>query len=167
MTRIGIAAAIGYVSTIFGANWLIQHVGFVSIGFGLVAPAGVFAAGFALGLRDMVQVTLGRSAVIVAIVVGAALSWLIAPAFAVASGVAFLFSELADMAVYTPLAERTWAGAIALSNTVGAVVDSALFLLIAFGSLQFIEGQVIGKLYTVPAAIVLMAAIRPRLEEAR
>jgi queuosine precursor transporter len=35
---------------------------------------------------------------------------------------------------------------------VGSVVDSALFLWLAFGSLMFIEGQILGKLYMVAAA---------------
>jgi uncharacterized PurR-regulated membrane protein YhhQ (DUF165 family) len=167
MTRIGLAATLGYIATIFAANWLIEHVGLVNVGFGLVAPAGVFAAGLALTLRDIVQLTLGRVAVVTAILVGAGLSFLVSPAFAAASGVAFLLSELVDFAVYTPLERRSWLGAIALSNTVGAVVDSALFLWIAFGSLQFLPGQVLGKTYMTIAALVLLAlVVRPRLRAA-
>jgi uncharacterized PurR-regulated membrane protein YhhQ (DUF165 family) len=166
-TRIGIAATLGYITTIFAANWLIEHVGLVHVGFGLVAPAGVFAAGLALTLRDIVQLTLGRIAVIAAILTGAGLSYLISPAFAAASGVAFLLSEFVDFAVYTPLERRSWLGAIALSNTVGAVVDSALFLWIAFGSLQFLPGQIVGKMWTTLAAVALLAFIvRPRLRPA-
>jgi hypothetical protein len=92
--HIGLAAAVGYVATIFAANWLIQHVGIVPVGFGLSAPAGVFAAGLALTLRDIVQATLGRAAVVLAILIGAALSWLVSPSFAVASATAFLVHEL-------------------------------------------------------------------------
>lgn len=74
---------------------------------------------------------------------------------------AFLVSELLDMAVYTPLAGRTWIGAVALSNTVGLVADSVIFLLGAFGSLQFLPGQVLGKAYmTVLAVLVLTAGRR-------
>lgn len=163
MTRIGIAAVIGYIATIFAANWLIQHVGMVNVGFGLMAPAGVFAAGIALTLRDVVQVTLGRLPVVAAIIVGASLSYLVSPAFALASGVAFLLSEFVDFAVYTPLERKSWLGAIALSNTVGAVVDSALFLWIAFGSLQFLPGQVLGKTYMTIAALILLSFVRPKL----
>jgi uncharacterized PurR-regulated membrane protein YhhQ (DUF165 family) len=157
---IGIVAALGYVATIFAANWLIQHVGIVPVGFGLMAPAGVFAAGLALTLRDIVQATLGRAAVIAAILIGAALSYLVSPAFAVASGVAFLVSELADLAVYTPLTRRSWLGAIALSNTVGLVIDSVLFLWLAFGSLEFLAGQVVGKAWMTLLAVVLLAGGR-------
>jgi hypothetical protein len=163
MSRIGLAAALGYISTIFLANWLIQHVGIINVGFGLMAPAGVLAVGLAFTLRDIVQRTLGREAVVLAILIGAALSWIVAPAFAVASGVAFLVSELADFAVYTPLEQRTWLGAVALSNTVGLVIDSILFLTIAFGSLEFFWGQVVGKAYMTVLAVILLALIRPRL----
>jgi hypothetical protein len=145
MGRIGWVAALGYVLTIFAANWLIQHVGPVGVGFGLMAPAGVYAAGLAFTLRDVVQVTLGRLATVLAILIGAALSYLVSPAFAVASATAFLFSELADFAVYTPLERRSWLGAVTLSNTVGLLVDSVLFLWLAFGSLAFLPGQLVGK----------------------
>jgi uncharacterized PurR-regulated membrane protein YhhQ (DUF165 family) len=166
MNRTGIAAVTGYIATIFAANWLIEHVGIVNVGFGLMAPAGVFAAGLALTLRDVVQVTLGRVAVVAAIIVGASLSYLVSPAFAVASGTAFLLSELADFAVYTPLERKSWLGAIGLSNTVGAVVDSALFLWIAFGSLAFLPGQVLGKTYmTILALLLLALVVRPKLNE--
>jgi uncharacterized PurR-regulated membrane protein YhhQ (DUF165 family) len=41
---------------------------------------------------------------------------------------------------------------------VGAAIDSAVFLWLAFGSLDFIAGQIVGKLWmTVVAAIILMA----------
>jgi uncharacterized PurR-regulated membrane protein YhhQ (DUF165 family) len=91
---------------------------------------------------------------------GAALSWLVSPSFAVASATAFLVSELADFAVYTPLARRSWLGAVALSNTVGLLVDSWLFLTLAFGSLQFFPGQVLGKVEMSALAILLLAAGR-------
>lgn len=163
LRRLGCAAALGYVATIFAANWLIAHIGIVSVGFGLVAPAGVFAAGLALTLRDVVQATLGRLAVVAAILVGALLSYTVSPAFAVASAVAFLVSELADLAVYTPLERQSWLGAIALSNTVGLLIDSALFLWLAFGSLEFFWGQVVGKAWMTLLAIALLAVSRRAL----
>jgi hypothetical protein len=43
--RIGVAAFAAYVASILGANWLVQHYGVVSVGFGLTATAGTFAAG--------------------------------------------------------------------------------------------------------------------------
>jgi len=161
MNRVTAAAAIAaYLATIIAANYAVEHVGIVSVGFGLVAPAGVYFAGLALTFRDLVQTLSGRAAVVAAILVGAALSWWIAPALAVASATAFLVSELADFAVYTPLERRRPLLAVAASNTVGAVIDSALFLWIAFGSLDFFKGQVVGKLEMTAAAILVLAVAR-------
>jgi hypothetical protein len=151
-----------YIATIFGANWAIQTFGIIPIGFGLAAPAGVFFAGLALGLRDLVQESLGKRATVAAIVVGAALSALVSPQFALASGGAFLLSETADFVIYTPLRQKSWIWAVAASNVVGDVVDSALFLALAFGSLDFLAGQVAGKWLTVVPCVLLMAWWRSR-----
>src|SRR4051812_18710119 len=96
-------ALAGYIATIVLANWAIATFGVVPVGFGLVAPAGVYFAGFAFTLRDLVQEQLGQRWTVAAILVGSALSAIVSPQFALASGVAFLLSELADFAVYTPL----------------------------------------------------------------
>lgn len=152
---------LGYVGTIWAANWLIATFGLVPVGFGLLAPAGVYAAGLALTLRDGVQERLGQRWTLGAIVAGAALSALVSPQFAVASGVAFGVSELVDMAVYTPLRERDrWLLAVAASNTVGLVMDSVLFLALAFGSLDFLIGQVVAKVYVTAATVALLWAWR-------
>ena len=146
--------------TIVGANWAIARFGMVPVWFGLMAPAGVYFAGLAFTFRDLVHDTLGRWGALGAIAAGAALSWAIDPRFAVASGAAFLFSELADFAVYAPLRKRHWLGAVAASNAVGLVVDSALFLTLAFGSLQFLAGQVVGKAWMTGLAVLLLWAWR-------
>lgn len=151
-----------YVATIFGANWAITTFGLVPVGFGLYAPAGVYMVGLAFTFRDMTQEQLGKRGVLLAIAIGAALSAFVSPAFALASGVAFLASELADFAVYTPLRKRNWLGAVAASNAVGLVLDSALFLWVAFGSIEFMAGQVLGKAYMTIAAVVLLWALRSR-----
>ncbi|MBU4213584.1 MAG: VUT family protein [Actinobacteria bacterium] len=82
------------------------------------------------------------------------------PNFAVASATAFLFSEFADIAVYTPLRRRRWLTAVVASNTVGLVVDSLLFLWLAFGSLTYLSGQVVGKAWMTALAVALMAVAR-------
>ena len=43
---------------------------------------------------------------------------------------------------------------------VGLVIDSILFLQIAFGSLDFIEDQIIGMLWTTVFAVVVLLALR-------
>lgn len=173
--RLGATAAILFVSTVLAANWALQEYGTVHF-IGLTAPAGVFFAGLALLLRDVVQDTLGRIAVVACILAGAALSYWVSDAIripgghvsiAVASGAAFLLSELADFAVYTPLRERTLAGGIAASQVAGAIVDSALFLFLAFGSLALFWGQFVGKtLMVIPAILILPLARRAVVREA-
>lgn len=174
--RIGLVAAALFVGTVWLANWLLNKYGVVDIGFGLEAPAGVFAVGLAFTLRDIVHRTLGRAAVIVCIVAGCLLAYLIEAGgtipggivpIAVASAAAFLLSETADLAVYTPIEQRSFLGAVAASNVVGAIVDSALFLWLAFGSLTFMQGQVVGKLWMTALAIPLLMASRRWVAVAR
>ena len=157
---LGLVTLAGYILTIFAANWAITSFGVVPVGFGLMAPAGVYFAGLAFTLRDALQETLGRRWVIAAIVIGALVSAGLSAQLALASGLAFLFSELADFMVYTPLRQRNWLGAVTASNIVGAVVDSALFLWLAFGSLEFLPGQIVGKLWMTALAVALILAWR-------
>lgn len=157
---------LAFLATIPAANWLIGHMGsvcvpngpcLVPVGFGLMAPSGVLMIGAALVLRDAVQQLLGLRWAIVAILCGVALSAIFAPpALVLASAAAFLIAETLDLAIYTPLRKRNLAIAVAASGVVGAIADSAVFLMIAFGSLEYVEGQVLGKLWmTAIAATVL------------
>ncbi|MBF9233965.1 VUT family protein [Microvirga alba] len=159
-----------FLLTIPAANFLIGNVGtsclpdgpcLIPVGFGLVAPSGVLLVGAALALRDLVQQQLGAKWSLVAIAAGATLSASFAPATLVAaSTAAFVLSELADFAVYTPLRKRGFIAAVAASSLVGLVVDSALFLWLAFGSLDFLAGQMLGKAWMAIAAIVVLQVAR-------
>src|SRR5712691_3334813 len=136
--------------TIPAANWMIGHVGTVCVPSGpclvpmapgIMAPSGVLMVGAALVLRDLVQRRLGVEFGIGAIIAGAAISaGLAPPALVLASAAAFLLSEFADFAVYTPLARRRLVAAVIASSLVGLVVDSMVFLWLAFGSLEFLPG---------------------------
>lgn len=156
-----------YIATIFGANWAIETFGFVPVGFGLMAPAGVYFVGAAFTFRDLAHESVGRGPIIAAILIGALLSAWVSPTFAFASGVAFLLSESADFAVYTPLRRRGWLRAVALSNIVGLIVDSALFLWLAFGSLEFLAGQIVGKGWMTVLAIALLWGVRHAVSQRR
>lgn len=159
-----------YLATIPAANWMIGNVGtfcvpqgpcLIPVGFGLTAPSGVLLVGLALVLRDAVQERMGAAFAVYAILLGAALSAFVAPpALVLASMLAFLLSELADLFVYTPLRQRRLVTAVVASGVAGAVVDSAVFLLIAFGSLDFLAGQVVGKLWASLAAVPVLFAYR-------
>lgn len=157
-----------FAATIPAANWLIQNVGtecipngpcLLPVGFGLMAPSGVLMVGAALVLRDAVHEAGGASAAFLAILIGAALAWFVAPpALVLASVAAFLLAELADMAVYAPLRAKRLGLAVLASGLVGAFVDSAVFLWLAFGSLDFMAGQVLGKLWMSLAAFGYLRA---------
>lgn len=140
MRRWSLVALLIYCGSIALANWLILNVGMVRlpdgshlvpVGFGLMAPSGSFAAGVTFVARDVVQRSAGRRWALIAIVAGTVLSVLVSPRLALASGTAFLFSELVDFAVYTPLQEKRFVLAVVLSGIVGSVVDSVLFLVLA------------------------------------
>lgn len=152
-----------YVLTIPAANFSITQWGVIPIGFGLLAPAGVLCAGLAFTLRDLVQERLGKAWTIGAIGAGALLSLAVSDPFvALASAAAFLASELADFAVYTPLRERGMLRAVVASNVVGMAIDSVLFLTIAFGSVAFLPGLLVAKLYTIVPAVALIWWMRQR-----
>src|SRR5262247_1412989 len=170
----GVVCLVLFGLTIPAANWLIGHAGtmcvpngpcLIPVAPGLMAPSGVIMIGIALVLRDLVQRRLGVGVAVVAINVGAALSAMIAPpSLVIASTVAFLMSEFADLAVYTPLARRGLIAAVVASSMVGLVVDSIVFLYLAFGSLDFLLGQIVGKAWMVLASIPLVAWLRRRDE---
>jgi uncharacterized PurR-regulated membrane protein YhhQ (DUF165 family) len=163
---------VAFLATIPLANWLIGNIGtecipngpcLIPVGFGLMAPSGVLMIGAALVLRDAVQQLLGMRWAIAAIICGVVLSALVAPpALVLASAVAFALAETLDLAVYTPLRNRNLPLAVLASGAVGAVADSAAFLLIAFGSLNYIEGQIVGKLWMTLAAAAALWAWKKR-----
>lgn len=167
---IGYAAFGLFAATIPAANWLIGNVGvqfgpnephLLPVGFGLMAPSGVLMVGAALVLRDIVHEKLGTSAALSAIALGGVLSWWLAPpALVMASVLAFTLSELADLTVYAPLRRKRLGLAVLASGVVGAVVDSAVFLLLAFGSLSLIEGQILGKFWMSAAAFTVILGMR-------
>lgn len=171
---IGYLAFAAFAATIPMANWLIGNVGvqfghmephLIPVGFGLMAPSGVLMVGAALVLRDMVHERLGGLWALAAIAVGGILSWwLAAPALVIASVVAFTLSELTDLAVYTPLRKHQLGFAVFLSGVAGAVIDSAVFLWLAFGSFAHIEGQVFGKVWMSLAAFIVILVMRKRSE---
>lgn len=149
-----------YIATIFLANWLLQTFGILDLG--IAVPAGTLAAGLSFTARDLVQDSLGRLWTVGAIIVGAAVSALVSPQLALASGVTFLVSESLDFAVYTPIRERNWTAAVAASNVVGLTIDSVLFLLLAFGSLAFLPGQIVGKVAMTVLALLILVPLRRR-----
>jgi uncharacterized PurR-regulated membrane protein YhhQ (DUF165 family) len=154
---------VAYMATIPAANYLIGHVGttcvpdgpcLIPVAPGILAPSGVLMIGAALLLRDLVQRRYGARWSLACIAAGSAVSFVIAPAaLALASGSSFLASELTDFGVFAPLYRRRLIMAVVLSCLAGAVLDSALFLWLAFGSLDHLLGQIIGKAYAAIAFV--------------
>lgn len=172
--REGLAFLVAFGLCIPAANWLIGNVGtvcatdrpcLIPVAPGVMAPSGVLMIGLALVLRDMVQRRLGLGWAAGAVVAGAALSAAVAPpALVFASAFAFFLSEAADLLVYTPLQRRRLLLAVLASSVVGLIVDSVIFLWLAFGSLDFLAGQVIGKAWMVLLALPVIHWLRRRDE---
>ncbi len=171
-----------FVGTVYAANWMLTHYGIWKVGAFLV-PSGVIFAGLGFLLRCCLQELASRVWVLGCILAGAVLSlWLGASAhvpggatsIAVASAAAFTLAEFCDWAIYSPLRRRTLTGGLTAAQIVGAVVDSFVFLTLAFGSSALFGpgnlflGQVIAKTLVVLPAVILVAAYRagPRVKTA-
>jgi queuosine precursor transporter len=127
-----------------------------------MSPSGVVWAGLALILRDLVQRQLSIAWNSPGILAGAGLSFFISPSLAMASAVAFLISELLDLAVYTPLQKRGLILAVIASTLVGLVADSLAFLWVAFGSFDYLLGQALGKAWMILISLPFLYWLRTR-----
>jgi hypothetical protein len=133
----------------------------IPLGFGQAVPAGVCLAGLSLALRDWVRELGGCWLTLAALAAGVVTSYGVsAPALAGASAVAFGISEGLDFLVYEPLRKRGLIKAVAGSNAVGLMADSIAFLWLAFGSMQYLPGQIFGKAVMTLLAIAAIALRR-------
>lgn len=161
-------AFMAFAGTIPAANWLIGNFGecasdggacLIPVGFGLMAPSGVLMIGLALVLRDWLHELAGWQWSVVAVMAGGLLSLAFSPpSLALASSVAFMLAELADLVVYTKLRERGKPLAVIASQVVGAALDSMIFVYLAFGSLAFSAGTTLAKIYAGAAVAALLWA---------
>lgn len=147
------APVVAFIAVVVASNALTNTLGLVTL-LGLTATAGTWFAGLGFVLRDVIHEQHGRLMVLFVIVAGAALSALLSPQLALASGVAFLVSELADWAVYSPLRKRRPLLAAISSNTVGALVDTVLFLWLAGFPLDGTGTQIIIKVGVTTLAVL-------------
>lgn len=123
-----------------------------------------------LELDTIVAEHTGWQYTLLAIAAGTILSAAVDWHLAVASGCAFLISETCDLGVYTPLRERGWVRAVALSGLVGAIIDSTLFLWLAEAAipgptftLKAVAGLTLAKLAVVAATTAAAARYRRQL----
>lgn len=167
--KMKLAASTAFILTILAANYFTAHYGLIPVGFGLVATAGTFFAGLTFVLRDLVQDLSGRRWVIILILIGAALSFLVTigmPRIALASGIAFLIAELADLAIYTPLRKRGYVRAAVASNFIGSLLDTIVFLAIAgFPIIPALPGQMLAKMTVTAVVVLLVVGARVVLRE--
>jgi len=147
---IGFACLAGFIAVIYLANYAISNWGAapsfpggphtVTL-LGLTAPSGVLFVGLGFSLRDGAQMALGKWWILAAISVGAILAYFATSGsvkIALGSALALLIGETADWSAYTPMVERgKVTGAIVLSNTIGAAIDTTVFLAVAFGWVGF------------------------------
>ncbi|HEY8775638.1 MAG TPA: VUT family protein, partial [Gaiellaceae bacterium] len=166
--KVFVPLAAGYVGLVILANWLasayVVHVPLTPY----AAPAGVFAIGAILVLRDWMQQLRGLwwtmplvyAAGLISWLVGDLAGWTALQKIAVASVVAFTASETVEAVVFTPLRKRNLTLGVALSGTVGLALDSWIFLSLAFGSLAFFWGQFWGKFEMVAIGALLTLARR-------
>jgi queuosine precursor transporter len=162
---------------------------------GLVAPGGTFLIGIALAMIELAHRTAtGRREGFVNAQIMVACGWvasaLLAAYLAIlnimspddplfdrlagtwrivaASLVAFAISETIDNTFGAWLRDRIPdAARVVATNAVSVPIDSVVFLLIAFGSLEFIEGQIVVKyaatvLVGIPLVVLLARFVRPR-----
>jgi uncharacterized PurR-regulated membrane protein YhhQ (DUF165 family) len=167
-----------FVASAAASNWAIQHVGrnngpiaprTIPIGWGMQAASGVVLVGVMISVRDALHEQVGIRGTLVAITIGSGFSALLAPpALAIASGTTMLVAESADALVYQRL--RTWGWFLAAtgSNLASALLDSAIFLVIAYGANVAAHGTyalTVGKvevsLFTL-AALALASRVWPR-----
>lgn len=167
MKRILLSTA--FLSTIPAANWAIGHVGVVCPQNGpclvpvwpwpaLFAPSGSVLMGVALVLRNVLQQQASRLWIVGCICLGAILSALVSPpSLTLASATSFFFSEMTDWAVYSPLKNRHLTVAILLAGAAGSIVDSAIFVSLAFNfDIHLIAGQIVAKMWaSIFAACVI------------
>ena len=161
--RIYLSLAGLFVGLVVLANWLASaYIVRVPL-TDYYAPAGVFAIGGVLVLRDWLQQLKGLwwtmplvyAAGLISWGVGDLAGWTGLERIAVASVVAFSISETVEALVFTPLRNRSLTAGVLVSATAGNALDSFLFLWIAFGSQAFFMGQLTGKMEVIAIGTAL------------
>jgi uncharacterized PurR-regulated membrane protein YhhQ (DUF165 family) len=162
---IGTVALAAFLASIPAANAWLDAYGFWNAPILGPLPSALWIVALSFILRDVAQVTVGKSWAWSAILVGTLLSvWLASPALAIASGAAFLISESTDAAIFTPLANRgRFLLGVTISGYAAGFLDSAVFLRIAFGSFDGWWQLGIAKAIVIAAAVPIAWGARRAL----
>ena len=129
-------AVLVYLGGIVGANLFAAAFGPSAV------PIVTFTLiGLDLSLRDFLQLTMKKWSMFAMIFVGGGISYILVPEaglIAIASGTAFTTAALVDWTVFA-LLKGKWIVRANLSNVAGAMVDSTVFITIAFGAFMPVE----------------------------
>jgi len=163
--------AVAYVALVVLANWLASKY-LITVPFThYLAPAGVLCIGVVLVLRDWLWQLRGFWSSVALILVAGILSYVIGVVggygslqrIALASLLAFVVSEgIFESLVFAPLRKRHLTLGVAASASVGNLIDSFVFLVIAFPAFwtSLYAGNVIGKFEMIAVGVALTAARR-------
>jgi len=127
-----------YLGSILLANWLVITYHLIGSGqeimpwLPITFPAGAVVIGWTFSARDFVQRRHGHAWTWVWMIVATIITVLFNRRIAIASGGAFLLAEAIDYLIYT-ITKRPFTQRIFLSNLIGTPVDSAAFVILAFG----------------------------------
>src|SRR5262245_29594347 len=161
---VGWLALAMFLASIPFANWWLTVHGLAHYPLIGTVPSAVWIIGVAFVLRDLGQLGAGRRWAWAAIVAGVVISYVVADArVATASAVAFAWSESTDALIFTPLANRgtrAFILGVSISGYAASVVDSVLFVRIAFGSYAGWWQLTVAKILFVMAATPIAWAIR-------
>jgi len=122
---------IAMVLVVASANYLVQFPVNDWLTWGaLTYPVSYF-------VTDLTNRRFGPEAARRVVYIGFALAvvasiWLASPRIAIASGAAFLVSQLMDVVIFTRLRRRAWWQPPLFSSVIGSAVDTALFFALAF-----------------------------------
>lgn len=135
---------------VLASNILVQYPVTV-LGLEDFLTFGAFSYPIAFLVSDLTNRRFGaratRKVVYVGFIFALALSWHFAtPRIAVASGSAFLVSQLLDVAIFARLRDKVWWLPPLASSSLSSAVDTAIFFTIAFycGALPVIGGTISG-----------------------
>jgi|GEM_PF-1495983 len=158
-----------FVACIALANWSLLHVGLdngpgrprtILLGLGWVAPSGVIFAGVLLTVRDVIHERIGQIGTLAVIVASSPLTAITSSeSIAVASVVTFLVAETVDLVVYSAVRHRGRTRAVVVSNVASGLLDSCVFLIVAFGVEAAVHGAAPMTVGKVAASLVTVAIV--------
>lgn len=129
-------AAMAFIVT--ASNFLVQYP-FQHFGLSDLLTWGAFTYPVAFLINDLTNRRFGpaaaRRVVLSGFLLAVVLSiWLASPRIAIASGAAFLFAQLLDVAVFDRLRGSAWWRAPLISTLIGSMLDTVLFFSLAFAA---------------------------------